>query len=552
MKMGRTIWSRAGRKPKRTLAALTATAALAMVLAAPPAAAVTVTVTDLSGAQEPQDLANALVGTGVSINNVAYSGTDQSAGSFTNGVSTVGFADGIILSSGSATAVVGPNDSDNTSNTLGTPGDPDLDALEPGTLDATVLEFDVTPDEDTLFFNYVFGSEEYNEFVNSSFNDVFGFFVTRAGESMKTNCAVVDGSTPVSINTINNGNPFGTEPNSNPELYRNNDPNDPAATIDLEPDGLTVILQCAASVVPDQANHLKLAIADRGDSGLDSWVFLQAGSLSTTEEICDNGVDDDGDGLIDGADPDCPSGNTPPTVDAGGPYSGDEDTAIALDGTVTDPDSGDEVTVTWSVPEGTPCTFADPGAEDTTITCTEPGTYTATLTADDGVNEPVSDTATVTVGGGGGGDDDMVTGFVPPGGTIATGVGPPTPDNPTVSSFTLPNSGPGANITLTEAYGDPICIRGPCVGQVVTLSDFDGYQDFFNPPVLTITWDKTDAGRGDNSAIFVQKEDGSISRVLRCRVSRTSPCILSLKRVVNGDLRLRLLVLSGDPKFGKR
>ena len=102
-------------------------------------------------------------------------------------------------------------------------------------------------------------------------NDTFGFFVTAAGSSTKVNCAVVpdgpDAGTdpdPVSINTINNGNPFGSDPRSNPELYRNNDL-DEGGTIDAEPDGFTTVLTCSAAVVANQPNHLKLAIADRGD-----------------------------------------------------------------------------------------------------------------------------------------------------------------------------------------------------------------------------------------------------------------------------------------------
>ena len=70
---------------------------------------------------------------------------------------------------------------------------------------------------------------------------------------------------PVSINTINNGNPFDSDPRSNPALFRNNDPDD-GGTIDAEPDGFTTVLTCSADVVANQPNHLKLAIADRGDS----------------------------------------------------------------------------------------------------------------------------------------------------------------------------------------------------------------------------------------------------------------------------------------------
>ncbi|MBK8491459.1 MAG: choice-of-anchor L domain-containing protein [Saprospirales bacterium] len=61
-----------------------------------------------------------------------------------------------------------------------TPGDADLQALAGfQSYDAAVLEFDITvSDEGDLEFQYVFGSEEYPEFVGSSFNDVFAFLST--------------------------------------------------------------------------------------------------------------------------------------------------------------------------------------------------------------------------------------------------------------------------------------------------------------------------------------------------------------------------------------
>ena len=45
---------------------------------------------------------------------------------------------------------------------------------------AAYLEFDVVPTCNTLLIRFVFGSEEYPEYVNSSFNDAFGFFVVLA------------------------------------------------------------------------------------------------------------------------------------------------------------------------------------------------------------------------------------------------------------------------------------------------------------------------------------------------------------------------------------
>ena len=77
-------------------------------------------------------------------------------------------------------------------------GDADLDALIPGfwTFDACILEFDFVPQSPTVSLKYVFSSEEYNEFVDSEFNDVFGFFVDGV------NCAKINGSS-TAINNVN-------------------------------------------------------------------------------------------------------------------------------------------------------------------------------------------------------------------------------------------------------------------------------------------------------------------------------------------------------------
>ena len=222
----------------------------------------------------PTTLAQSLAGAGVSISNVTYAGTAESSGQFQGGLSIIGFEEGVILSSGWATDVIGPNNNDGTSRVLGTGGDPDLTALSGfPTFDKTVLEFDFVPQGSTLTFQYVFASEEYNEYANTQFNDVFAFFVN------SVNCALVPTTgQPVSINTINGGNPFGTNP-QNPEFYRNNDPNDPGATINTGADGLTVVLTCTATVDPAVTNHIKLAIADASDQILDSYVFLKAQSF---------------------------------------------------------------------------------------------------------------------------------------------------------------------------------------------------------------------------------------------------------------------------------
>jgi PKD repeat protein len=88
---------------------------------------------------------------------------------------------------------------------------------------------------------------------------------------------------------------------------------------------------------------------------------------------------------------------------AGGPYSGPEGSAIPLQGTITGA-GGAAVTTTWSaasgagVDAGATCSFANVSALNTTVTCTDDGTYTLTLTAGIAGGPTKSATAQLTVG----------------------------------------------------------------------------------------------------------------------------------------------------------
>ena len=235
-------------------------------------------VTSISGGATAVGLAQSLAGAGVVISNVTYTGDPHAAGEF-SGMSAAGIDSGVALSSGAVateatytSSLLGPNTSDSTSGSFGLPGDTDLNTLiaPDVTYDAAVLEFDFTSTLPQISFDYVFGSDEYNEFVNQ-YNDVFAFYVNGV------NCATVGTPpTPVSIDTINTS--------SNPSLYRNNDPSDLVPPpIDTELDGLSTVLTCAASVNPAATNHLKLAIADTRDGSLDAAVLIKSGSLQAND-----------------------------------------------------------------------------------------------------------------------------------------------------------------------------------------------------------------------------------------------------------------------------
>jgi hypothetical protein len=245
-------------------------------------------VTRMSDAGGPTalDLVNTLLSgaSGVSIvpGSVVYTGSLAGAGTFTNGgtnpATTVGIDTGVVLTSGDA-AFVGavPNTSDVT-NSPGTPGNALLNGLVAPltTQNASVLSFRFIPSGDQIQFSYVFGSEEYNNFVNSNFNDVFGFFVNGV------NRALIPGtSTPVAINNVNCGGPtsgFGNGVNpENCNLFRDNPPN--LGSIDTELDGLTAILSFTSPVNNGVENEIVLAIADTSDQALDSAVFIAGGTF---------------------------------------------------------------------------------------------------------------------------------------------------------------------------------------------------------------------------------------------------------------------------------
>ena len=245
--------------------------AVALVLGGVGSATAALTTLSLADGLVPDDLGNAILGSGVTISNVSVAGCASGLGTFAGGEGIVGLESGVLMSSGSIAFAGGPNQSPSSSTLCEAPGDPALDALVPGsqTTDAAVLEFDVVPAGDTLVFQYVFASEEYNEFVGTLFNDVIGFFVNGV------NLALLPGTqVPVAVNTVN--------ASSNAVLFIDNDFATPANHLDIEADGLTQVMSFAAPVVPGQANHVKLAIADVSDARLDSWIFIGAGSLSST------------------------------------------------------------------------------------------------------------------------------------------------------------------------------------------------------------------------------------------------------------------------------
>ncbi|HPR27707.1 MAG TPA: choice-of-anchor L domain-containing protein [Chitinophagales bacterium] len=245
----------------------------------------------VDGSPSAEDMAEALVGEGVSISDVELDCPSGAFGFFECVDCNVGIPNGIILTSGSIDEAVGPNNSGSAGASTFTPGDGDLeDYIGATTNDACILEFDLTVTSDTLSFNYVFGSDEYLEWVGS-FNDGFAFFISGPGIVGLENLALIPGtSDPV---TINNVNDF-----SNPEFYVDNGSGfeAPYSTDDyyIQYDGFTTVLTAVREVIPCETYHLKMVIADAVDNAYDSGVFIEAGSLSSPGVTIEYDVDIDG------------------------------------------------------------------------------------------------------------------------------------------------------------------------------------------------------------------------------------------------------------------
>jgi len=259
-----------------------------LLVAGPSEAALSVTASTAADA-----MAAALLGPGVKLvaGSATYTGAADASGFFTGDTTIFGNpsgVDGVLFTSGSVTNALPPNNSSSATLANGAAGSAYLSSLIGGaqTFNASTLSFKITvdPDVSAVEWTYVFGSEEYNEYVNSSFNDVFALSLDG------TNLALIPGtSTPVSINNVNNGNPVGSGTISNPAFYRNNSPGSNAGGVpgpyETQYDGLTTVLKSVATgLKPGVEYNLLFAVADTSDTVLDSGVFLKGGSVKRAEE----------------------------------------------------------------------------------------------------------------------------------------------------------------------------------------------------------------------------------------------------------------------------
>jgi len=228
-----------------------------------------------------QDVINALQGTGVVITNVQINCPNNAWGTYTLGADAeitpnqlAGFSStGLIITSGDIGVAVGPNTSSSAGSSNGGGGSA---LLGGSTFDRCHITFDFQSlCQNQINFVYSFGSEEYLEYVGGGFNDKFGFFVCggafggcppNAGQNVA--CVPPTATPPacatgVTIDNVNTG--------SNPAFYFDNQN---LSGVTTQYDGFTRNLQVIMNVVPLTTYTITLAIADFGDSALDSGAFI--------------------------------------------------------------------------------------------------------------------------------------------------------------------------------------------------------------------------------------------------------------------------------------
>ena len=246
-----------------------------------------------SSGMTAEELVNSVfVGEGVLVRDVKFnnntgvlnSTTGAQLGTFSNNLSGfpgLTFTDGIMLTTGNVSVAVGPNDTDaaddpvtnsvtcteleDIAGTIYLIGIPIANEV----VNPAVLEFDFMTTSNMVTFNYVFGSEEYPEWVGESYNDAFGFFVTDLTTNQTSNVAVLPNTNvPVSINNVNAG--------SYSQYYHTVPENSPW----MQYDAYIGPLSATFAVVPCRWYHIKLAITNVTDELYDSGVFLQGQSFT--------------------------------------------------------------------------------------------------------------------------------------------------------------------------------------------------------------------------------------------------------------------------------
>lgn len=224
-----------------------------------------------------QSLVNSILGGGLTASNITSHGTIYT---FSHGVDIVGIDAGIVLDTSGRVEANAPKDTDLESL---------MDYSYGG--HTSSLEFTIVAEGSFLNFNYVFVSTEFDQ--DPRYNDNFGLFVSINGgayENVATIPLTTGAEVPVNINNLRSGIAGNNEvtrasiqANHQYSLFNSsriniNNSNNPI-------NGVSNVFNAQKAVTPGDVVKIKFAIADVTDTGYDSYVLIEADSLSFDEQL---------------------------------------------------------------------------------------------------------------------------------------------------------------------------------------------------------------------------------------------------------------------------
>ena len=254
-----------------------------------------------------------LLGEGVVATNHSYQGDALQIGFFNGENSNIGLDSGIVMGTGDIVEIVPGAFGGFFANAVDDPDLLDVASSVPDLIDqnftvtsvndVAILEFDFVPVSSFLSFKYVFASEEYFAYENTQFNDVFGFFISGPNivGPYSSPPGFPDGSINIAtfvseeLNSLGQDLPItisSVNSSYNSQLFITNQ-NNGANTVNSTVDGFTTVITAEANVVCGETYHIRLAIADGTDTGLSSFVLLEAGSFSSPPLTVINSLDID-------------------------------------------------------------------------------------------------------------------------------------------------------------------------------------------------------------------------------------------------------------------
>ena len=226
---------------------------------------------------------------------------------------------GVILSTGSVKNAPGPNTSLQSDGNDSWLGDDDLEktmataGIPLVSTNATVLEFDFIPITDKFSFDFLFASEEYGN-SQCNFSDAFAYLLTNTVTGVTTNLAIVPSTNnPISVFTVRDNAYNSTCSSANENFFDNYYGGALAAGAATNFEGNTTKMTAFATLMPNVKYRIKLVIADRLNSGLDSAIFLSSQTFNFgTDVLEENRTIASGKAVcVGGASPDLVTGLNP-------------------------------------------------------------------------------------------------------------------------------------------------------------------------------------------------------------------------------------------------